>query len=31
MERHKGLMHSYLCESLRELMTKALFEKITIK
>ena len=31
MESHKELMHSYLCESLRELMTRSLFEKITIK
>ena len=31
MESHKELMHSYLCESLRELMTRSVFEKITIK
>ena len=31
MESHKELMRSYLCESLRELMVRSLFEKITIK
>lgn len=31
MESHKELMRSYLCESLRELAVKAVFEKITIK
>ena len=31
METHKELMRSYLCESLRQLMERTLFEKITIK
>jgi AcrR family transcriptional regulator len=31
METHKERMRSYLCDSLRELMERNLFEKITIK
>ncbi len=31
METHKEMMRSYLCESLRQLMGRSLFEKITIK
>lgn len=31
METHKELMRSYLCDSLRQLMERNLFEKITIK
>ena len=31
MENHKGMMRSFLCENLRDLMRKNVFEKITIK